>query len=372
MPRLSVLRPALLLVLALAVAACDANDPDEVEAGTVLFVGNQGNFSDNNGSVTRYDVATGTVTPDAVPTVDGLVQGLVGGGDALYVLLNYSDSFTTGRGRIDVYDAASRTTTAQYDVRTPRGLANGPSLTGGGPLDLYVTNLYDGTVTLLDLGTGETGAPVEVGPNPEGVVSVNGRTYVANSGFGSGTSVSVLDTETGRVVDTLDDLCVGPRTLLADADLDVWVVCTGATDFETGEVAGGAVVVLDGATGAVRTRFDYDTTLGSATLGADGAVPSNTTAREVYVIGSGAVLRFDATDNTLDARVEVPGAPVGAVAYDADGERLYLGRPDAVSPYGADGVVTVHDRAGAEVGRFGAGIAPSALAFGRAAVVAEG
>ena len=355
-------RFTLFALLALTVAACDGADPAE-PGDRVLYVGNQGNFSDNNGSVTRVDLDTGDVTQDAVPTVDGLVQNLYSGGNTLYVLLNYSDSFSTNRGRVDVFDVVDRQTTAQYDVRTPRALAGGPGQTSGGLTTLWVTNLYSNTVTLLDLFTGETAAPVAVGPNPEGVVSVSGRTYVANSGFGEGTSLTVLDTETGAVVGTVDDVCAGPRTLLVDADLDVWAVCPGASDFATGEVATpGQVVVLDGETGTVRARYSDGGLLGSATFGVDGAVPTSTTVREVYVIARGAVLRFDSRTNELAARIEVPGAPIGAVAYDAVDDRLYLARPDADNPYTADGVVTVHDRTGAETGRFRAGIAPSALA----------
>lgn len=369
---MSTFRSALLALLAVTAAGCDGTTPAP-PADRVIYVGNQGNFSDNNGSVTRYDVETGVAAQDAVPTVDGLVQNLYSGGNTLYVLLNYSDSFTTGRGRIDVFDVVDGRTTAQYDVRTPRALAGGPGQTSGGPTTLYVTNLYDDTVTLLNLLTGTTSAPIAVGPTPEGAVSVAGRTYVANSGFGSGTSLTVLDTESGRVTGTVDDVCAGPRTLLLDADFDVWVICPGSTDFATGAVtAPGEVVVVNGRTGAIRTRYSDGGLLGSATFGTDGAVPTNTTVREVYVIARGAVLRFDATTNTLAARIEVPGAPIGAVAYDVADERLYLGRPDAQNPYGADGVVTIHDRTGAEVGRFGAGVAPSSLAVAFTTRVVEG
>ena len=365
-------RLAFALTLLVAVSACDSQEPDP-PSGLAVYVGNQGNFSDNNGSVTRYDPDTDTATQDVVPTVDGLVQAVYGGGNVLYVLQNYDDSFTTGRGRIDLFDIVDRRTTDQYDVRTPRGLASGPLLTSAGPTTLYVSNLYDDTVTLLDLLDGTTGAPIEVGPNPEGVVSLRGRTYVANSGFGSGSTLTVLDTESGRVIDTLEDVCAGPRTLVADADLEVWVVCPGSTDFDTGEVTEpGQVVVLDGDTGRVRARYSDGGLLGSATFGTDAAGANRTTVREIYVIASGAVLRFDTDTNELAARLAVPGAPIGAVAYDVFSDRLYLGRPDATSPFGADGAVTIHDRAGLEVGRFPAGVAPSSITFGVEERIVEG
>ena len=353
------LRPAALGLLALALAACDSSEAPPPAAA--LFVGNQGNFSDNNGSLTRYDIATGQVRQDVVPDLGGLVQNLYGGGQVLYVLLNFDDSFTTGRGRIDVVNAASLQRTRQIDVRTPRSLAL--RATSSTSLEVLVTNLYDGTATAVDLLRGSTLGTVAVGPAPEGVVDSGPRGYVANSGFGEGRSITVVDLRDLTVVETLDDVCAGPRTLLVDAEGDVWAICTGTRDATTGRVtAPGEVVVLDGPTGRVLQRFTYPgETLGSATFGGDGVFVAGT--GDVYVIAGAGVLRFDAPSNAFEARIAVAGAPIGAVEYDVTGDRLYLARPDAANPFTADGAVTIHDPSGAQVGRFPAGIAPSSFAF---------
>ncbi len=351
-----------LLALVVVLAACDSTT--DTPTADVVYVGNQGNFSDNNGSITRYDPETGAVAQDAIPDLGGLVQNLYGDGATVRVLLNFDDSYTTGRGRIVTFDAVGGQRTGEIAVRTPRALGDGAA-TAGSPTTGYVSNLYNDSVTPVDFTTNEAGTPIPVGSAPEGVVSAAGRTYVANSGFGYGTTLTILDTAAGTVLGTVEDVCDGPRTLLADAQQDVWVICTGATDYTTGEVtAPGQVVVLDGATGTVRQRYTATgETLGSASLGVDGAVVSDGGRQEVYVIASGAVLRFDAASNTLDTRIEVDGAPIGAVAYDGTTDRLYLGRPDAQNPYGADGTVTIHDRTGAQVGQFTAGIAPAVIVF---------
>ncbi len=349
---MSRLRFALVALLALTVSACDSSEPDDL-SDVVLYVGNAGNFSDNNGSLTRYALETGTTTQDAVPNLGGLVQNLTRVGGELFVLLNFDDSFSTGRGRIDVIGGAGQRL-RQIDMRTPRGL-------GGAGAAGYVSNLYADTVTPVDLVAGTVGTPILVGARPEGVVEAAGRVYVGNANFGSGTTVSVI--QNGAVTETLADVCAGPRTLLADREQEVWVICTGQSDFSTGTVtAAGQVVVLDGATGAVRQRVTFEgETLGSFTQGQDGFVTDD--GRQVFVVADGAVLRFDTRSNTLTARIETPGAPIGAVAYSAVDGRLYVARADAGNPYAADGAVTIHDLTGAKVGRFAAGIAPSALAF---------
>lgn len=360
---MNTLRFALLALLVLTVAACDSGT-DIDTSDVVLYVGNAGNFSDNNGSLTSYVLDTGETVQDAVPNLGGLVQNLYSAGNEVYVLLNFSDSFTTNRGRIDVVDAVSRQRIRQLDVETPRALA--VAGVSASTVGAYVTNLYSDSVTLIDLLGSGTGGEVAVGSNPEGIVRVGNRFYVANSGFGSGTTVSVI--QSGAVVQTIENVCAGPRTLIADRENDVWVICTGARDFTSGAVtAPGEVVVLSGATGAVRDRFTYDDeTLGSATFGQDGVIVDSGDRREIYVIANDGLIRFNTDSNVQQDRIEVPGAPIGAVTYSAARERLFLGRPDATNPFTVDGVVTVHNRSGDEIERFQAGIAPVAFTFASA------
>ena len=175
--------------------------------------------------------------------------------------------------------------------------------------------------------------------------------------------MTVLDAATAEVVETIDVGCDGPRFLFVDEQDEVLAFCTGATDFTTGASTNGQLVVLEGATGEVVGRVELPTPLGTASSGqlADYADE----AEEAYAAYSEGrtVYRFDTATNTLDATLDVGGAPVNAVAYDAVGERLYLGRLDAANPYTSEGVVTLHERGGAEIGRFDAGVVPSHVAF---------
>ena len=351
---------AFLLVLALAVAACDASAPGSTAS---VFVGNQGIFSDNGGTVTEYDPEAGVARADAVPALGGLVQNLEVRGGRLYVFLNFSDSFTSYRGRIDVVDLKTGARTQQIDIPTPRDWA----VVDG---TAYVSTLYSHSVTPVYLATGQTGAPIEVGVDPEGVAAVGTRVYVANygsheGGFASGRSVWVLSAVNDAVFQTIDVGCDGPRALLVDDDDEVWVVCTGRVIYDDAfNVVGqtnGEVVVLDGHTGTVVTRMALDAGVGTGSLGQDAAISH---ARdEVYVVVGQTLRRFDTRANVASGKIDVPGAPVSAVAYDDASDRLYLGRLNEANPYAGDGHVTVHDRSGAEVGRFEAGVIPSAIAF---------
>ena len=365
MRRLLSFLPLLLVVL----AGCDSSDPGECGGAPCpeaprefVYIGNQGIFSDNSGTITRYEPVSGETTALApADSLGGLVQGVLGATSltsipGLYTLLNYDDSFSTGRGQVAQLDPENGALVGTIDVSTPRAMV----VTS--PARAFVSNLYSATVTPIDLLDFTSGAPISVGANPEGLAVAGGRLYVANSGFGFGTTLSVIDPGALAVVDSVESLCFGPRTLLTDADDEVWVFCTGYSDFPSGEIVeDGAVVVLDGATGEEQARIEVEGLLGAASLGQDAFYSAD--RQEVFAILGQEILRFDTRTNTLAARVTVDGPPISAVGYDDGRDQLYLGRLDAANAFSAAGFVTIHDRDGAEVGRFDAGVVPGSITF---------
>lgn len=354
------MRRLLVFAALLAVAGCDSSGDD---TPTAVYVGNQGIFSDNGGSLTAYDPVASTTTPAPGGELGGLVQTLKVRGGRLYVFLNFDDSFTTRRGRIDVIDLETGQRTQQVDVDTPRDWA----VVDG---TAWVSNFYGESITPVFLATAQTGAPVRVGVNPEGLAAVGNRVHVANysttdGGFASGRTVSVLDAATSAVVETIDVGCDGPRALLADDDGEVWVVCTGRVLFDAnfnvvGEVDG-EIVVLDGDSGEVVTRIALDGIVGSGALGQDAAISRS--RDEVSVAFGSSLRRFDTRTNTASGTIDIEGPAISAVAYDDASDRYYLGRLNASSPFAGDGTVTIHDRMGTEVGSFRAGVIPGAVAF---------
>ena len=122
----------------------------------------------------------------------------------------------------------------------------------------------------------------------------------------------------------------------------------------------GAIRVLDAATGQIIEWIDLDVQIASASLGQ--SVFYAPAAEEAYAtLADTTVLRFNTATNGVDVRLgPFEGDPIGAVGYDVRGERLYLGR---FAGYATPADVTVHDRDGAEIGRFPAGIAPTFVDF---------
>lgn len=359
------LLPAL-AVLALLLPGCDSaldcsEDTSCVEPAATVFVGNQGNFTDQTGSITVYDATTQTTTQDGYGIGTALVQHLIldrSADERLFALLNFSDSFSTGRGRIDVVDLNTGTVTANIDVNTPRSAFRDAGT-------LWVTNLYAGTVTPIDLSTNMAGTPVAVGMNPEGLTIAQRGLFVANNGFGFETTVTIVDPINRTVLETLDIGCDGPKVAETDTEGEVWVFCSGKTvfdpdTFEIVEQTNGTVVVLNGSTGVEVARFDLPGQLGAGVLGQDAIlVPVR---REAWAIVGDQIIRFDTAANTQGETLtpQIPsGAVLGAIAYDTDDDRLYLAA--AAGDFVSAGSVVITDRNGMQVGSFPAGIAPASL-----------
>jgi hypothetical protein len=321
-----------------------------------LVIANQGNFGDGNGSVMVLDVETGTVTTLA-SGFGSIVQSVELNNGSVHVVANSA-------GRVDIRDLESGDLTGQVT-----GLASPRYMITLNPNTAYVTNIFDqgftgGNVNILDLTIGSIVKTLDVGENPEGLVAVGGFIYVANHGFGAGQTVSVINTADEEVSRIIDVECDGPRTLVVDREVELWVMCTGETIFDDqfnviGETPG-EIVLLDGVTGLEVTRFPLTSRIATAGPGQDAFYSEE--EQELYVVlDEDKVLRINTGANAIaDTFGPLDGAPIGAVAYDADSDLLYLGR---VPGFSSSGTVTVHDRAGVQVDSHPAGVAPSYLAL---------
>ncbi len=343
----------LALCAALFFTACDSGtDPDPVPVTDGVLVASQGAFQADDGGLVVYDPVA-----DAAQEVyaDLFVQSVAVSGGRVYL---------SSLDRVDVLDAEGFALAERYDdVPNPRYFAFDGERA-------FVTTLFDESLDdggLFALADGGTERAVRLGGNPDGIALVGDRLYVANFDFGSGSTVTVLDAATLEETGRIDMGCDGPRFLFVDEQSEVIAVCTGRTTFDdegnVTEQTNGAFVVLDGATGAVTGRTDLPTPVGTASVGQDAEYAPE--AEEVVAVYNGArtLYRFDTASNTLDATLDLGGDPINAVAYDAVGDALYVGRLDPDNPFTAEGTVTVHERDGAQTGSFGAGVVPSHIAF---------
>ncbi len=354
----------LLLLLTTALSGCDlfgdSDDGDgdrDRELSTSVFVGNQGNFSDGNGSVTTYDPESEASTARAIGDLNSIVQSVTVADGVLFVAANTGD-------RLYRFDARSLAAQPSIKVFSPRYVAVDGDRA-------YVTSLFGargsftgGRLNLINLaGDGVVTDSLGAGNNPEGVLITEDRVYVAVHGFGNASTVFAYDRD-GRLRAEIATGCSGPRALHEDEQGDVWVVCTGALEYDgdfavVGETPG-QVLVLRGNT--VAARFPLDARTATAGPGQESFYNSEDETL-VVVVGGRRVLRFDTQTNQSTGELTLPddANPIGAIALDGTRDRLYVAR---VPSFDVAGYVTIHaSSGGAELSRFATGVAPTSIAI---------
>jgi YVTN family beta-propeller protein len=204
-------------------------------------------------------------------------------------------------GTVSVIDTASNTVTATVSVGT---FPNGVAVTPDGAR-VYVANIFGNSVSVIDTATNIV-TTVPVGPFPFGVaVSPDGaRVYVANEGDGT---VSVIDTASNGVIATVT---------VGGGPVGVAVTPNGARVY-VGNFSGSTVSVIDTATnGVIKT-----VTVGQSPEGV--AVTPDGTRVYVANFNANTVSVIATADNTLAATVTVGVNPAG-VAVTPDGAHVYV------------------------------------------------
>lgn len=345
-----------LTTFSLALSACDSTSPEGNPVVGVL-VANQGNFSDGNGSVTGYDVESGT-SSTLISGLSSIIQSIYVHNGKIYVLSNTAN-------RIDVYDAATNSQVGQITgVVSPRYML-AVSDTKAYVTNLYKANFSGGTISVIDLTANAVVSTIDVGDHPEEIAQVGPNLFVANWGFGAGSTISIISTTSDSLLSTVDVNCQGPRSLHVDQDANVATFCTGQIIYNSDftqiiETTPGAISTVDGATGDLLSTVRLSSQISTAGPGQQTTLAED--GREVYVaLEDQSIIRYRlATNTVLGSFGPLPGDPISAIAWDDVEERLYVGRtPSFVDA----GEVTIHDDSGSELSSFATGVAPSHILF---------
>ncbi len=322
-----------------------------------VYVANQGNFSDFNGSITWHDLSTGQT---GEIDVFNLAQSITLHGDFGYVASNTSHN-------VDILDLSTNMRVGQIPgVSGPRYISVVDQNKAYVSAD-HVFGRSADKVKVLDLQSQTVSGSVDVGSKPEDIAVVGNRAFVANSGWGNDSTLTVIDIQTDTVIETIDLGCDGPRHLEVDRQGDLWAFCNGKTVYNADftavlERTSGAAVVLNPQTGDILNRIDFSHQVGASASGQDSYYSPE--SEEIFLIRSDSamVLVFDTATNMYKESMTFSGAEgVGGLAYDATARLFYIGR---IVSFIEPGFVQIANRDDlSEVGRFAAGIGPAHLAL---------
>jgi len=338
-----------LLVLCALVGCTATPDPitpgDQTAPTGGVYILNEGVWGQSNASLSLYDPQSQIVQQNLFSAANGRPLGDVGNfilsrGPVAYIVVNGSD-------RIEIIDAQthrSRGTITLAPGVSPRQLAVVNDSVG------LVTNLYDASVSVLDFRTFTEQARIPVGPHPEGIALASGTAFVANSGLGTGHSVSMIDLATLSAIGSLE-VGENPADVLTIDGSLVFVLCAGSYgEFsDPDDDTPATLITIDPAQRRV---------VDSLHIGGHAFRMASDGASRIYVSGSAAVLRID-SGNPGIIETFVAGAYYGLGVDSATGDVYLADARTFVIP----GEVRVFSSSGIEKGRFDAGLVPGRFAF---------
>ncbi len=341
--------------LAILLSGC-VSDPASVRpvvpvpSAKGVYVVNEGNFGRANASLSYYDLESFRAYNDVFTAVNrrplgDVATGMVLRGSRGYIVVNNSNAIEV----IDLTNNLSAGTISTGPGTSPRRLAFVNDSVA------LVTNLYDNSVGIVDLSRGIVTGTVPVGANPDGIAIVAGKAFVANSGFGSGATVTVLDCAALPPA-VLTTLTVGayPSGVRMAASGRVYVVCGGSYgDYSNpGDDTPASIYVIDPVSVAV---------VDSLPVGGHAFdIAVNMVDGLGYVATTDSVIRFD---TKVDRRLGLflPGNFYAAGVEEVSGD-VYLADP---KNYTQPGTVEVYSATGQLRTSFDVGIIPGWFAFKR-------
>ncbi len=344
----------LLVVLGLTATSC-ATSPTSPSSNytpkaVAVYVLNQGDFGQGNSTLTAYFPDSNRAENGIFRSVNGRSLGDVGNdialnGDEAYMVVNNSN-------KIEVIDASSALSIATIyfpSGTSPYRIALYPPDNVG-----FVSDLYTNAVSVINLSTNSLvpADTIPVGDAPYGITCISRQVFVANSGYGKGNTVSVIDASTRKVVKTLK-VGEGPTEIEPDGNGYVWVVCPGQIG------SNGSIYIVN---------IKSDTVADSINVGMQ--IPSftgHTLAMDQkngygYLIADSSVVKLDLLSKTIMDKNLIRGS-FYAISVDLSNGDIYVA--DA-KDYKTAGTVYIYNSYGQSTGRsFTTGINPDGMAFVR-------
>ncbi|MFK5947551.1 MAG: hypothetical protein QM500_02125, partial [Methylococcales bacterium] len=161
-----------------------------------------------------------------------------------------------------------------------------------------------------------------IGSKPEGIVSANGKLFIAISGlngiWSAGTKVAVVDESTFQIIKNIS-VKVNPTNIVSNGD-DVFVVSTGS--YSDGI---GMLTKIDATSMNILDTLIINKNPGRLALGDE---------NELYVINGDGLVYISSSTMSIIKETLISGGDVNniystinAVGYDRDADLLYLGNP---------------------------------------------
>lgn len=353
-----------LLMVSAAFTSCTSDDDDGNDNGSVVklpnaraFILNSGNKDKSNAGLDFYAPGRNADFIANIYEVQNHGQKLGDMGQSIIEEDGYMYVIMSG-SKILVKLNSAGVEVAHLSFSDTDGQPRYMVYDGG---KLYVT-LWSGKVARIDAGTLKIDAYATVGANPEQIVEENDKLYVANSGYGKGTTVSEIDIRNFTVTKTID-VAINPNDLV-ESNGDLYLISWPDWNAPTQVYSFQKI--------AIRDKSYNVSSLGVATkMAHDDDV--------IYLVNSvtdwtttpyktvNTFFSYNTLTNTMNNNSFLTGAPakltnevISMMTVDDDSHDIYIGTTD----YKNTGTIYRFDRLGKFIQEFGCGgIGPVGAVF---------
>ena len=355
----NLLKFALLAVLALGFTACSDDDNDSPKpvidpnwVGGVYVVSEGSYFSKIDGDLTSYDPVAHDVANGVFKSINGRALSGTANDGVVYGTKLYIAN--TDENVLEVCEAKTAKSVKQVALNGARCIE---AVDGY----IYVTMFYENKLAKIDTTDYQVVATVETGAYPEGLAELDGKLYVANSGYGSGNTVTVVDLANFTVSSTLN-VPTNPVDVLSDGK-SLFLACSGEYAEDWTYAVNPAIYTL--ATNGTTTKL-ADATI--AALGPDRLyfIDNNYYKTEI-TYGF-----IDLSDNSVKDFVPSNGGFVSpfSIGVNPTNGDVYIGaystkdtEDGPIADYEAPGFCTRFDKTGLQIDQFKVGLNPGTIIF---------
>ena len=231
------------LIIASLVLLFACNGKDHPSAGLYshgVIITNEGAFNQNNGTLTYYNPSNDSLINDVFMKVNNrplgdVVQSFTAAGTLGFVAVNNSK-------KVEVVNLENMSSVGVMPASYPRYFIAVTDNKG------YLTNnMFPGEVLVIDTKKLAVTDTITVGNEPEHLLQAGPYVFVANGGWGSDSTVSVIQASDDSV---LKNIWVGdgPSNLVAGNDNSVWILCEGINAYSGKPETDSRLVKMDAVT----------------------------------------------------------------------------------------------------------------------------
>ncbi|MGK7391410.1 MAG: DUF5074 domain-containing protein [Candidatus Cyclobacteriaceae bacterium M2_1C_046] len=276
----------LLLSLSVGIISCGDDEPviiNEFERG--VFVVNEGNFGEGDGSISYFNPSTEEVkfnvfsqNNDEQPLGD-VVQSMTIDGITGYIVVNNSN-------KIEVVNAKTMEGIGTIEnVSLPRYMV---LHNDRGFVTEWVSFSDPGRVAVINPGDNSVTKTIQVGFGAEYLLIKDNKLYVSNS-FEN--TVSVIDLTSEAVIETII-VSSAPKFIKEDVNGKLWVICSGGYNADWSPANDGALVKIDPTTDIVEETLEFGANV-------NGKMALNPSQDRIYYSLGNAIYGFDIASASL-------------------------------------------------------------------------